>query len=153
MKSYFELVDENEYRVENKNIFDRLDEIESDPYNLRHDPYREEQMKIFINSHSNQEVNMAVTMYMVSALENFYKKNPTEIQPIAFEIAQIGITGISPEDEGYKISFFPDVEFSGYQLLAFYYVTWKLYNPEMHKSLGLPFDKEYELALQFYQLQ
>lgn len=153
MSPYFEIVDEDDYRRRSRDVLGRLDEIESDPYNLRYDPYREAQMKQFIETHSNQEINMAVTMYMVGALENYYSKSPSEIQPVAFEIAQIGITGISPEGKNYKVSFFPKANFTGYQLLAFYYVTWKLYNPEMHRKLGLPFDKEYELAFQFYQLQ
>lgn len=153
MSPYFELVDEEEYRKRSKDVLSRLDEIESDPYGLRHDPYREAEMKQFIKTHTNQEINMAVAMYMVGALEKYYTKSPSEIQPVAFEIAQIGITGISPEGKNYKVSFFPRANFTGYQLLAYYYVTWKLFNPAMHQKLGLPFDKEYELALQFYQLQ
>ena len=147
---YFELQDESSYRSR-QNPLERLTEIESDPYGLRKDPYREEEMKKFIESHTTNDINMAVTMYMVGALQKYHGKSPSEIQPVAFEIAQLGITGISPEGTGYKVASIPGVDFSGYHLLAYYYVTWKLFNPEMHKQLGLPFDKEYDLALQFYK--
>lgn len=38
----------------------------------------------------------------------------------------------------------------GYQTVAYYYVSWKLYNPEMHKTLQLPFDSAWEIAMQLY---
>jgi len=44
----------------------------------------------------------------------------------------------------------PEKEFGGYQLLAWYYVSWARAIPEKLKSLGLPFDKAYETALQMY---
>jgi len=37
--------------------------------------------------------------------------------------------------------------FSGYHILAYYYVSWSLFAPEMVSQLGLPYEKEYEMAL------
>jgi hypothetical protein len=49
---------------------------------------------------------------------------------------------------GYKVPQIDGQEFSGYRLLAFYYVSWKLAMPEYLESLHLPFDEEYKLAIQ-----
>ena len=43
-----------------------------------------------------------------------------------------------------------DKEFGGYQLLAYYYVSWARAIPEKLDALGLPFSKAYESALQMY---
>ena len=43
----------------------------------------------------------------------------------------------------------PGKTFSGYHLLAYYYVSWKLAIPEMLAQLQLPYDAEYEVALKF----
>lgn len=37
--------------------------------------------------------------------------------------------------------------FSGYQLLAYYYVSWRLAVPEHVGELGLEYQSEYDLAL------
>jgi len=44
----------------------------------------------------------------------------------------------------------PGKTFSGYHLLAYYYVSWKLAMPEMLADLQLPFDQEYAMAEQLY---
>lgn len=150
MSKYFELVDEASYRTRSQPL-ERLREIEADPFGMRSDSFKEEQMKEFIDSHTSEEINMAVAMYMVGALEKFYNKKPSEIQPIAFEIAQLGISGIDPNGKNYKVALLPGIDFSGYHLLAYYYVTWKLFNADMHEKLGLPFDKEFDIAMQFYK--
>ena len=48
--------------------------------------------------------------------------------------------GISPDKEGKS--------FSGYQVLAYYYVSWATAFPEYLEQLQLPFGKEYEFALE-----
>ena len=54
---------------------------------------------------------------------------------------------IFPELKGKgKWDMIPRHLFSGYQILAYYYVMWKVAIPEMVASLQLPFEKEYELA-------
>ena len=36
---------------------------------------------------------------------------------------------------------------TGYQAIAYYYVSWAIGIPEMLDKLQMPFDKEYKLAL------
>jgi hypothetical protein len=38
----------------------------------------------------------------------------------------------------------PDKTFSGYHILAYFYVSWAIAMPEVLHELQLPFDKEYE---------
>ncbi|AXE18587.1 hypothetical protein DR864_12880 [Runella rosea] len=147
VSGYFELVDESKYRNQRLDPLELLNEIEKDPFDINtQNPLREKELEIFLKNHEDQDINMAVVMYMVSALEKYQNASISELQKVAVEIAMLGTQGISPDKKGYKIAAIPNVEFSGYHLLAFYYVTWKLFNPEMHKMLQLPFDKEYELA-------
>jgi len=42
--------------------------------------------------------------------------------------------------------------FTGYQALAYYYLSWAIAIPEMLAHLQMPFDKEYELANQMTKL-
>ena len=35
---------------------------------------------------------------------------------------------------------------TNYQILAYYYVSWKLAKPELLSKLQLPFEKEYQIA-------
>ena len=44
----------------------------------------------------------------------------------------------------------PGEDFSGYRLLANYYVSWKIALPEHLAKVGLPFDDAYALARQMY---
>ena len=54
-------------------------------------------------------------------------------------------------DEGlisksYTVPLMPGKSFSGYQVLAYYYVSWAKAFPEYLEQLQLPFAKEYEFA-------
>ncbi|MBK9982087.1 MAG: hypothetical protein IPP15_06600 [Saprospiraceae bacterium] len=69
-----------------------------------------------------------------------------KIKKIAYEIALQGTLGYRPDNKDYRISLIPGKLFSGYHILAYYYVSWKLTLPEMVKDLKLPFDEEYKLA-------
>lgn len=57
----------------------------------------------------------------------------------------VGINGINPHNH-YKFKTIPGKDFSGYQLLAYYYVSWAIAIPEMLDKLQLPFTKAYEIA-------
>lgn len=92
---------------------------------------------------------MMMSMYMLGAMEYFDTLEPRDIHRIALEIAMVGVTGINPNKK-YSIKSIPDKEFGGYQLLAYYYVSWARAIPEKLKHLGLPFSKAYESALQMY---
>jgi len=58
----------------------------------------------------------------------------------------VGAEGIRPEKDGYKVKSIPNKTFRGLQLLAFYYVSWSIAIPEMVSQLGMPYDKEFEVA-------
>lgn len=95
---------------------------------------------------------MMMSMYMLGALEYFDGMNKMEIKKIAIEIAMIGTTGISPDKKsGYKVPSIPEKDFGGYQLLAYYYVSWALAIPEMLASLGLPFDTAWATAQEMWK--
>ena len=95
---------------------------------------------------------MMMSMYMLGALEYFDGMDKMEIKKIAFEIAMIGTTGISPDKKsGYKVPSILEKDFGGYQLLAYYYVSWALAIPEMLASLGLPFDTAWATAQEMWK--
>ncbi len=98
---------------------------------------------------ANPAETMMMTMYMLGAMEYFDTLDPQDVHRIAIEIAMVGVTGIHPEKK-YSIKSIPDKEFGGYELLAYYYVSWARAIPEKLDDLGLPFSKAYESALQMY---
>lgn len=107
----------------------------------------------FYEQHKDGEdpaITMMMAMYMLGALELFDGKPKEFIQKVAFEIATLGMRGISPEVNDYVIHALGDKKMGGYQTLAYYYVSWKLFNPELHKSLQLPFDSAWETAQQLF---
>lgn len=98
---------------------------------------------------ANPTETMMMSMYMLGAMEYFDTLEPGDVHRIALEIAMVGVTGIHPEKK-YSIKSMPNKEFGGYQLLAWYYVSWARAIPEKLEHLGLPFSKAYESALQMY---
>lgn len=92
---------------------------------------------------------MMMSMYMLGAMEYFNTLDAHDVHRIAIEIAMVGVTGINPQKK-YSIKSIPNKEFGGYQFLAYYYVSWARAIPEKLESLGLPFSKAYESALQMY---
>jgi len=90
---------------------------------------------------------MAVEWFMVDALNYFEGKTTEEIKKIALEIAMIGTQGISPDKDNYIISSISGKKFSGYHLLAYYYISWSIAIPEMLANLEMPYEQEYEMAL------
>ena len=134
------------------NLTGELTSIEEDPFDLNsEDPAREREMQNFIETQANIGTNMAVVMFMIEALQ-FFEKMPTEkIRDIAVEIALQGAHGYRPGQDGYRVGLIPGKTFSGYHILAYYYVSWALASPEMVGQLHLPFSGEYELAKQMYK--
>src|SRR5690606_28624508 len=123
------------------------------PFNLEDDyPANERKMKKFIKENSSDDVNLAVTMYMVVALNFFQNMSKEKVKSIAFEFATLGMAGIDPKKKGYSVPSIKNSSFSGYKTLAYYYVSWAVAIPEMVKSLQMPFDKEYELARKFQNM-
>lgn len=144
----FELILENEYRNKRTDIDSLLESIENDPFDLESDvSFKEKEMADFQKSQEELGVNMAVVMYMVDALNYFETLQKEEIKEIAFEIAMLGTQGFNPEKQGYKLASISGKEFSGYHILAYYYVSWALAIPEMLTQLQLPYEREYKMAL------
>lgn len=149
----FELINENEYRTKRIDIDNLLTSIEKDPYDLASkDPYKQREMDKFQKSQQNIGTNMAVMMFMVDALQFFEKKSKEEIKIIAFEIAMQGTQGFRPDKDDYRINSISGKTFSGYHILAYYYVSWALAIPEMLSQLQLPYDEEYKSALTMHKL-
>lgn len=92
---------------------------------------------------------MMMSMYMLGAMEYFDTLESRDVHRIALEIAMVGVTGIDPKKK-YSIKSIPDTEFGGYQLLAYYYVSWARAIPDKLEQLGLPFSKAYETAIEMY---
>lgn len=147
LNKYFELIDENAYRNRRTNPLEVLAAIEEDPYDLEGDKsYKEREMSTFQERAKGIGLNMAVVMYMVDALQYFDKLSKEQVRNVALEIAMLGMQGISPEKQGYKLNGVSGKTFSGYHLLAYYYVSWAIAIPEMLQGLQLPYDQEYEMA-------
>lgn len=148
----FELIDENEYRSKRINIDNLLTSIENDPFDLdTKDPYKEREMNKFQKSQESIGTNMAVVMFMVDALQYFDGKSNEEIKKIAYEIAMQGTQGYRPDKDNYRINSIKGKTFSGYHILAYYYVSWALSIPEMLAQLQLPFDDEYSMAVTMHK--
>jgi hypothetical protein len=148
---YFDLVEEEAYRKQSSPE-KTLESIEEDPYGFQDvDLAKERKMKRFLEAHKDKDINMAVTMYMVEALQRFADMPKDKVKNIAVEIAELGMHGISPDKKGYRVRSIPDTEFSGYHLLAYYYVSWAIALPEMLGQLQMPFEKEYKVAKGFVE--
>lgn len=153
LNKYFELIDEEEYRNNRTNIEGLLSSIEADPFGLESNKkFKEKEMKTFQESAQKIGLNMAVVMFMVDAMQVFNKMCVEKIKATALEIAMLGTQGINPSaGNNYKLSNIPKKDFSGYHLLAYYYVSWSIAIPEMLSQLNLPYDKEYEMAKQMFE--
>ena len=148
----FELVNEHEYRTKRTDIDKLLSSIEKDPFDLESkDPYKQREMDKFQKSQEQIGINMAVVMFMVDALNYFEAIPQDEIKKIAVEIAMHGTQGYRPDKDDYRISSISGKTFSGYHILAYYYVSWSLAIPEMVSQLNLPYEAEYKMALTMHK--
>ena len=151
LDSFFELVPEDKFR--SKTIDQVLSDIENDPFDLNTiDLSKERKMKKFLDGHTDKELNIAVVMYMVGALKYFENMQKPKIKEIAFELATLGMSGIDPNKDGYIVPSIENESFTGYRALSYYYVSWALSAPEMLEQLQMPFDKEYAMAKQLYNM-
>ncbi len=153
LEKYFELIDEESYFSKRTNLEGLLESIENDPYDIKtKDPFKEREMKTFQEKAKSIGTNMAVVMFMVDALQYFEKMPVGKVKEIAFEIARLGTQGIRPDAKDYQLHLISNKKFSGYHLLAYYYVSWKIAIPEMLSKLQLPYDNEYDMAEGMYKL-
>lgn len=129
-----------------------LASIENDPYDsVSKDLTKKREMENFQKGQSELGLNMAVVMFMVDALQYFEKLPKDTVKQIALEIAMQGTQGYRPDNDNYRINSIPGKLFSGYHILAYYYVSWMLAIPEMVSQLQLPYDEEYNMALTIYK--
>jgi Tfp pilus assembly protein PilF len=148
----FELVNEHEYRTKRTDIDNLLSSIEKDPFDLESkDPYKERETDKFQKSQEQIGINMAVAMFMVDALQFFEAMSQDEIKKIAVDIAMQGTQGYRPDKDDYSINSVKGKTFSGYHILAYYYVSWSLAIPEMVTQLNLPYEAEYKMALTMHK--
>jgi hypothetical protein len=151
LASYFELVQETTFR-KGKTGEDIISEMEQETALFNEpDPYEEEQMNTFLEQHKGKDLNMAVVMYMVDALQYFQTMSQADVKVIAHDIAMKGMHGIHPDKSDYSLGTIPGKKFSGYHLLAYYYVSWAIAEPAVLHELQLPFGNEYVVAKQFKQ--
>ncbi len=147
LNNYFELVGEIQYR-RRSNFDELIESIENDPlgFNER-DPIKEREERKFKDWQDKKDnTDMSVMYYMVSAIQYLNKLSDAEVKKIAMDIAMAGTQGFSPNKDGYKVSSLPDKEFSGKQILAWFYVSWAIAMPDAVDSLGLNFHEEYKMA-------
>jgi tetratricopeptide (TPR) repeat protein len=151
VNKFFELEGEIQYR-KRSNIDTLLESIEKDPFDIEdRDPIKERDMQKFLDSQKNLGLNMAVVMFMVDAMQFFDGMDKEAIKKIAFEIAMQGTQGYNPERKNYTINSIPNKKFSGYHILAYYYVSWALAIPEMLSQLPLPYEEEFKMALTMFK--
>ena len=156
MEDFMEIVDENTL-IKNKSQKDYtlLDEIDR---RLAVAPSDEDidvsnaQFALDHQDGADPMETMMMSMYMLSAMQHFDKLTHDDVKKIAFEIATVGINGISPQKK-YSIKSIADKEFGGYEFLAYYYVSWAREFPDALDKIGLPFNKAYETALELYNSQ
>lgn len=144
--SFFTLVDENKFRgaSDTEQI---IQKIEEDPYGLdEEDPEKAKEMAAFLKAQEAIGVNTAVVMFMVSAMNQLKALPPGKVKEIAKEIAMQGIHGYSIDGTLYRLAHVPGKKFTGYEILAWYYVSWSMAMPDAVGMLGLNYGKEYEIA-------
>ena len=152
LQNYFALIEESGFR-QHRDLIERLcadakvDLSGSDAENPA-EILADKKMQVFTEAHEGKDINMAVTRFMVEALHYFEKLSGSEINAIAMQIGLLCGDGISPDSEGYTVPLIAGKSFTGYQVLAYYYVSWAKAFPEYLEQLQLPFDKEYEFALE-----
>ncbi|MCF0187402.1 MAG: hypothetical protein HUJ98_13065 [Bacteroidaceae bacterium] len=87
-------------------------------------------------------------------MEQFEGWTTDEVRKTAFEIALLGMNGISPDQKsGYRVPSI-DKDMGGYQMLAYYYVSWAIAEPDKLSELNLgAFDAAYHQAKSMWDLK
>jgi len=147
--AFSELISEIEYRKTRSSVDNFLQAAKDNALFEDEDAFKARLHEKFLENAEAKGANISVVMYMVQAHQLFSPMTPEEIKKIAFEIAMLGSEGIRPEKSGYKVAALPNIAFTGTKLLAFYYVSWALALPGMLGQLGLPYEKEFEIAKKF----
>lgn len=134
-----------------KTLDQALSDLSTDPFGTNDDSdFKQAEMHKFQKQQAEIGTNMAVVMFMVDALQYFNNMHQSKIKDIAFQIAMLGTQGINPDNKGYIVPGITGKEFSGYHLLAYYYVSWALAMPDALNQLQLPYNNEYAAAKQLF---
>ncbi|RPA66890.1 hypothetical protein EF405_19090 [Cyclobacteriaceae bacterium YHN15] len=115
-----------------------LDRKEDDPLHNR--------ISELLGNQVTEEVNHEVVRIMVKALEYFNSRNEAEIEAVAFETAMKAKGGINQDITGLSLDSVPGKQFTGQEVLVYYYVSWALIKPEYIGELGLDYGREFEIA-------
>jgi Tfp pilus assembly protein PilF len=152
LSDYFEFIDENDYRSKISKEQD-LQNVFEDLLGLKNETSvdKDAETRLFLKNQKEKGTNSEVVVYMVEALEYFEGMSIEKIKNIAFEIALQGTKGYHPENTGYSIKLIPNKSFSGYQILAYYYVSFALAASEVLNELQLPYHEEYLMAKSIYK--
>lgn len=152
LQHYFSLIEESDFRSHSDLVHRLCAQEQIDMPENDHATQADQGMQAFTEAYQGKDINIAVTMCMVEALHYFKNRSDSEINEIAMQIALKCGDGISPDAEGYTVPLIVGKTFTGHQLLAFYYVSWAKAFPEYLDQLQLPFDKEYDLALEMVKV-
>ena len=152
MEELVEIMDENQVTSGMKadlSMKSVLKDLEQDALSAEDADVANAQFALNHQDGADPTETMMMSMYMLGAMQYFDTIEPRDVHRIALEIAMVGVTGIHPKKK-YNIKSLPDKEFGGYELLAWYFVSWARAIPQKLDALGLPFSKAYETALQMY---
>jgi tetratricopeptide (TPR) repeat protein len=140
----------------NEENYKLLDKLEEASQHVR-TPEEQRKQEQFNKNHEKKDpmVTMMMSMYMLGAMETFETWSKEEVHKAAFEIALLGTKGLDPSQKsGYRIPSLPDKDMGGYQMLAYYYVSWAISEPYVLPKLNLNmFDDAYAAAKQMYELK
>ena len=152
MEELVEIMDENQVTSGMKadlSMKSVLKDLEQDALSAEDADVANAQFALNHQDGADPTETMMMSMYMLGAMQYFDTIEPRDVHRIALEIAMVGVSGIHPKKK-YNIKSLPDKEFGGYELLAWYFVSWARAIPQKLDALGLPFSKAYETALQMY---
>ena len=92
----------------------------------------------------------AAVCYLLSALERYDKLPVEQVREIAFEVAQLGRTGLSYADaeKKYRLKSLPDESFSGLQLMCLMFAGFKRIAPD--QDVGMDLNEPFLTALQLF---
>ena len=147
LNRFFELVDEVEFLTKKQKEKEFQTLIDSAALaNPATTGDKDTEMSRFLASQKEKGTNTDIVKFMVEALQFFESMPLQKIKEIAFEIAFKGAQGYNPINTGYTIDLMPGKVFTGYQILAYYYVSFALGAPEVLMEIQLPYHEEFLLA-------
>lgn len=110
----------------------------------------EKEMKRFIEDSASKNFDTGIVADMLDALRYFKNKSGEKIEEVAFETSTLAKAGIKTEQQNLKLNSIPSKTFSGSRFMSYYYVAWCLIKPEFIHELGLPYEKEFEVARKIF---